>query len=58
VPGNDLEVAVAVQQGRSVTQGDGGDQAVGELADGLACGAAAAVELGGGLEICQPLNRQ
>jgi hypothetical protein len=48
VPGQHLEVVVAMEQGRPMAHGDGGDQAVGQLADGLAAGPAAAVELGGG----------
>lgn len=47
VAGEGVEVGVVVKDGRSGANGDGGNEAVDQLADGRALPAAAAIERGG-----------
>ena len=47
MPGQGVEILVVVQNGDSGANGDGGDEAVQQLADGFALLSAAAVEVGG-----------
>jgi ABC-type Na+ transport system ATPase subunit NatA len=52
------EVLIAVEQPAAGPDSHSGDETVGKLAHGLAAGAAAAVELGGGFVVGKSLDRQ